>query len=95
MKGIIPDEILKVTNRRGRQSSDYAYRVNNAFNLGIKKEILTMLENKKLYDYLDASKIELLKKRIENSNKLNEDEIQNILCICSLSVFLQIHYGNC
>lgn len=95
MKGIIPDEILNVTNRRGRQSSDYAYRVNNAFNLGIKKEILTALDNKKLYDYLDASKIELLKKRIENSNKLDEDEIQNILCICSLSVFLQIHYGNC
>lgn len=88
MRGIVPDEILDIDNKRGLQSSDFVYRINQVLNTDLKPNIIKAITNPMLTSYFDVDKLNKLKYRVENSKELERDEIQDILCICSLSEFL-------
>lgn len=87
MRGIVPDEILDIVNRRGLQSSDYAYRVNQVWKHELKSKVLSSLGNPFLLEYFDKEKIENFKKELEAKEQINSDQIQETLCLVSLSEF--------
>ena len=87
MRGIVPDEILDIVNRRGLQSSDYAYRVNQIWKTELKAKVLNAIETDILKDYFDNRKLENLKEEISAKDDINSDKIQETLCLVSLAEF--------
>lgn len=89
MKGYVCDEVLDNFTARGAQVPDYAYRVNKKWDL-MKADVLKLLEEGALRDYLDDDKLKDLSNVLKNSNgELDSGDIAKAAVICSLSCFLK------
>lgn len=88
MRGIVPDAILNITNRRGIQGADYISRLRMDWE-GAKKMMLEELEQPYLTEYIEDAKLSQIKEEIMNDTIIGmEDQLMKALMLCSCSVFL-------
>jgi asparagine synthase (glutamine-hydrolysing) len=88
MRGIVPNTILDVVNRRGLQSADYITRLRIDWDR-TKQAILEGLEQPHLLNYIDKSSLEQIKDEVGRDDIINrEDQLMKALMLCSCSEFL-------
>lgn len=88
MRGIVPDAILDITNRRGLQGADYISRLRMDWE-GTKKVMLEMLKQPSLLNYIEDAMLTQIKEDIMNDTIISmEDQLMKALMLCSCSVFL-------
>ena len=88
MRGIVPDAILNITNRRGLQGADYITRLRKDGER-TKKSILGLLDQPSLIDYIQENELDKIKDEVGDDTITNaEDQLMKALMLCSCSVFL-------
>lgn len=89
MNGILPDKIRMNLRVRGIQSADWVQRLLPEW-FSIKDELLSLLENKELNQYID---IDIVKRILEKIDQYPKDEdyyeVQTLLNILALGKFLK------
>jgi asparagine synthase (glutamine-hydrolysing) len=89
MRGIIPDTILNIVNRRGLQSADYIIRLRTNWDW-TKQAMLKILEQPQLLNYIDNQNMEQILEEVKNDEILNqEDHLMKALMLCSSATFLK------
>ncbi len=89
MKGYVPDLILDNYGKRGVQAADYAFRVNCNWD-DIREEVMRLLSNPRLMEYVDEEKVEQLRKEIRKKEyHLDKQVVAEMTVLSSLSAFLE------
>lgn len=90
MQGLIPEIITDDRTPRGVQAADASYRVNRDWD-NIKDDIYSILGDKKLLEYVDARKLEVLLTNVKkNEYKLDNNTVWELANLVSLGAFLRI-----
>ncbi len=88
MQGIVSDKILNNLKRRGVQAADYSYRANKYWDES-KDIIISYLNSKELYKYLDKEKIDKLIEEITNNEyNMSKELVSKTAVTAALSCFL-------
>lgn len=91
MRGIVPDSILDIVNRRGLQGADYLTRIRMNWDT-TQQSILKLLEQPKLLDYIEYKSLEQIKAGVRSGDIINnEEQLSNSLILCSCSEFLNCY----
>lgn len=92
-KGYIPNEILDNHTARGSQGADFNFRVNRDWDK-IKNQVLEILNEPLLLEYLDKKKIDDLIHTIsQNEYNLDKTMVAEATVIGALGYFLRHHAG--
>lgn len=91
MQGIVPDAILRNVEHRGWQGADFAWRLERDWET-IREDAVEMLGNPMLTRYMDASRLEELKREISAGiSKERPRELIKLLVADALSEFLSVY----
>lgn len=90
MKGYVPDMILDNHAGRGVQGADFAFRVNRDWD-SIRGEVMRLLQNPELLEYMDNARLQKLLDEIEaNAYHFDKTTVAKAAVVSSLSSFLEI-----